>query len=49
MPSLIVMLAPFVVTGTLFVTAALLWARYKGDEVSQKEIGSDDLERGGGT
>ncbi len=48
MASLIGMLAPFVVTGIVFVTAALLWARHKGEEVSQKEIGSEDLERGGG-
>ncbi|GAB7013064.1 hypothetical protein [Halolamina salina] len=47
MASLIAMLAPFVVVGVVFVTAALLWARYKGQEVSEQEIGNDDLERGG--
>jgi len=42
------MIAPFVVIGIIFVTAALLWARHKGGEVSEKEVGSEDLERGGG-
>jgi hypothetical protein len=49
MASLIVMLAPFVLIGILFVTGALLWARHKGQEVSEQEIGSADLERGGGS
>ena len=48
MASLIAMLAPFVVIGLLFVTGALLWARHKGQEVSEQEVGSEDLERGGG-
>jgi hypothetical protein len=43
------MLTPFVVIGIVFVTAALLWARYKGQEVSEQEIGSEELERGGGS
>ncbi len=41
------MLTPFVLVGFLFVTAALLWARHKGGEVSEQEIGSEELERGG--
>lgn len=48
MASLIAMLAPFVLIGILFVTGALLWARHKGQEVSDREIGSEELERGGG-
>lgn len=43
------MLAPFVLTGLLFVMAALLWARHKGREVSEQEIGSEELQRGGGS
>lgn len=41
------MLAPFVIIGILFVIGALLWTRRQG-EVSEKEVGSEDLERGGG-
>lgn len=48
MASLIAMLTPFVIVGLLFVTGAMLWARHKGQEVSEQEIGSEDLERGGG-
>ena len=47
MASLIGMLAPFLIVGVLFVTGAMLWARHKGQEVSEQEIGSEDLERGG--
>lgn len=49
MASLIGMLVPFVVTGLVFVTGALLWARHKGQEVSEQEVGSEELERGGGS
>ncbi|USZ70181.1 hypothetical protein NGM10_17980 (plasmid) [Halorussus salilacus] len=46
MASLLGMLAPFIITGILFVVAALLWARHKG-QVAEKEVGSQSLERGG--
>ncbi|MFW5934288.1 MAG: hypothetical protein ACOCQL_00385 [Halolamina sp.] len=49
MASLIAMLTPFIVIGLLFVTGALLWARHKGQEVSEQEVGSEDLQRGGGS
>ena len=41
------MFVPFVLIGILFVMGALLWTRYKGGEVSEGEIGSEDLKRGG--
>ena len=47
MASLIGMIAPFVGIGILFVAGALLWARHKG-QVSDKEVGIETLERGGG-
>lgn len=47
MASLIAMLAPFIIIGLLFVAGALLWTRRMG-EVSETEVGSEDLERGGG-
>lgn len=47
MASLITMLAPFVFIGIVFVTGALLWARHKGQEVSEHEVGSEELARGG--
>lgn len=46
MASLIGMVAPFIITGLLFVVAALLWTRHKG-QVAEKEVGSESLERGG--
>lgn len=46
MASLIGMLAPFIITGFLFTTAALLWARHKG-QVTDQEVGTESLERGG--
>lgn len=48
MASLILMLAPFIIIGLLFVAGALLWTRHMG-EVSDTEVGTEDLERGGGT
>lgn len=46
MASLIGMLAPFIITGLLFTAAALLWARHKG-QVTDREVGTESLERGG--
>ena len=49
MASLITMFVPFVLIGIIFVVGALLWTRYKGGEVSKREIGSEELKRGGNT
>lgn len=46
MASLLTMLAPFVIIGLVFVVGALLWARHKG-QISDKEVGTETLERGG--